>query len=81
MAGCYHPSGPKGREKALISRAPGQTPRDCWKYPPEKPAPYEKLSGDLAGAFSQRITLLHRLVYQVAASEKAVKALYIKNST
>ena len=39
------------------------------------PPPYEKLVGDLAGAFSRRINIQHRLVYQVIDEEKAVKVL------
>lgn len=39
------------------------------------PPPYEKLVGDLAGAYSRRINIQHRLVYQVLAKEKAVKIL------
>ena len=31
--------------------------------------PFEKLVGDLAGAFSRRINIRHRLVYQVLANE------------
>ena len=37
--------------------------------------PYEKLVGDLAGAFSRRINLQHRLVYQILEEEKTVKIL------
>ena len=37
--------------------------------------PYEKLVGDLAGAYSRRINILHRLVYQVLEKEKAIKML------
>ena len=37
--------------------------------------PYEKLLGDLTGAFSRRISIHHRLVYQVLEEEKAVKIL------
>jgi len=40
-----------------------------------KPPPFEKLVGDLAGAFSRRITLQHRLVYQVLEKERVVKVL------
>ncbi|MBI5843825.1 MAG: Txe/YoeB family addiction module toxin [Deltaproteobacteria bacterium] len=43
--------------------------------PFQNPPPFEKLSGDLAGAFSRRINLQHRLVYQVIADEKTVKVL------
>jgi Txe/YoeB family toxin of toxin-antitoxin system len=39
------------------------------------PPPYEKLVGDLAGAYSRRITIQHRLVYQVIEEEKVVKVL------
>ena len=41
--------------------------------PYKTPPPYEKLTGDLNGAFSRRINLQHRLVYQVDDENKAVK--------
>jgi toxin YoeB len=37
--------------------------------------PYEKLIGDLAGAYSRRINIQHRLVYQVLEKENLVKVL------
>jgi len=37
--------------------------------------PYEKLLGDLAGVFSRRINIHHRLVYQVFEKERAVKII------
>jgi len=37
--------------------------------------PFEKLVGDLAGACSRRITIQHRLVYQVLDAERVVKVL------
>lgn len=37
--------------------------------------PYEKLVGDLAGAYSRRINIQHRLVYQVYEEEKIVKVI------
>lgn len=37
--------------------------------------PYEKLVGDLAGAYSRRINIQHRLVYQVLEKEKAIKVV------
>jgi Txe/YoeB family toxin of toxin-antitoxin system len=43
--------------------------------PFRNPPPYEKLVGDLAGAYSRRMNIQHRLVYQVLAKEKAVKIL------
>ncbi len=39
------------------------------------PPPYEKLIGDLAGAYSRRINIQHRLVFQVLENERAVKVL------
>jgi toxin YoeB len=43
--------------------------------PRRSPPPYEKLLGDLAGAYSRRITIQHRLVYQVLEKERIVKIL------
>lgn len=45
------------------------------KEPFKNPPPYEKLVGDLEGAYSRRINIQHRLVYQVLEAEKAVKIL------
>ena len=39
------------------------------------PPPYEKLIGDLQGAFSRRINIQHRLVYQVVEEARVVKVL------
>jgi toxin YoeB len=39
------------------------------------PPPFEKLVGDLEGAYSRRINIQHRLVYQVLRKEKTVKVL------
>jgi len=43
--------------------------------PFQNPPPYEKLIGDLAGAYSRRINIQHRLVYQVFQKEKIVKII------
>ena len=43
--------------------------------PFQNPPPYEKLVGDLAGAYSRRINIQHRLVYEVFQSEKTVRVL------
>lgn len=40
-----------------------------------RPPPIEKLVGDLSGAYSRRINIQHRLVYQVIESERIVKIL------
>jgi Txe/YoeB family toxin of toxin-antitoxin system len=43
--------------------------------PFQNPPPYEKLVGDLAGAYSRRINIKHRLVYQVHEVIGTVKVL------
>ena len=43
--------------------------------PYQMPPPYEKLVGDLNGAYSRRINLQHRLVYEVYEAEQTVKIL------
>jgi Txe/YoeB family toxin of toxin-antitoxin system len=43
--------------------------------PLQNPPPYEKLVGDLKGAYSRRINIQHRLVYEVFRKEKAVRVL------
>ena len=45
------------------------------KNPFQNPPPYEILVGDLAGAYSRRINIQHRLVYQVLESMKTIKVL------
>ncbi|MBN2089019.1 Txe/YoeB family addiction module toxin [candidate division KSB1 bacterium] len=44
---------------------------DPFKVPP----PYEKLLGDLSGAYSRKINIQHRIVYQVLKEEKIVKII------
>lgn len=60
-------AGLEKRAKALLAVLAG----DPFKTPP----PYEKLVGDLAGFYSRRINVQHRLVYQVYPEEKIVKVL------
>ena len=43
--------------------------------PRQSPPPFEKLVGDLAGAYSRRINIQHRLVYQVLDDEHTVKVI------
>jgi Txe/YoeB family toxin of toxin-antitoxin system len=43
--------------------------------PFQNPPPYEKLVGDLSGAYSRRINIQHRLVYEVFAKERVVRVL------
>lgn len=43
--------------------------------PYRRPPPFEKLIGDLAGAYSRRVNIQHRLVYQVLEEEHLIKVL------
>ena len=43
--------------------------------PYRTPPPFEKLVGDLSGAYSRRINIQHRLVYQLLDEERTVKVL------
>ena len=43
--------------------------------PFRRPPPFEKLVGDLSGAYSRRINIQHRLVYQVLEDQRVVKVL------
>ena len=60
-------SGLKGKAQGLLEIIS--------KNPYQNPPPYEKLVGDLAGAYSRRINIQHRLVYQVLEEEKIIKVL------
>ena len=60
-------SGLKEKVKKLISIIE--------KDPFQNPPPYEKLIGDLAGAYSRRINIQHRLIYEVFTKEKIVRVL------
>ena len=43
--------------------------------PYQTPPPFEKLIGDLTGAYSRRINIQHRLIYQIISDEKTVKVI------
>jgi Txe/YoeB family toxin of toxin-antitoxin system len=60
-------SGLKSKAEAII-----EILRD---NPYQTPPSYEKLVGDLAGAYSRRITIQHRIVYQIVDNEKTVKVI------
>jgi Txe/YoeB family toxin of toxin-antitoxin system len=45
------------------------------KEPYQNPPPYEKLVGDLSGAYSRRINIQHRLVYQICEKEQTIKVI------
>jgi len=48
------------------------------RNPFEDPPPFEKLLGDLSGAYSRRINIHHRLVYQVLPDVKTVKVIRMR---
>jgi len=60
-------AGLKPRAQALLAILS----EDPFRHPP----PFEKLVGDLAGAYSRRINIQHRLVYQVFETERIVRIL------
>lgn len=60
-------AGLKGRTQALLDILA--------KNPFDSPPRFEKLVADLSGAYSRRITVQHRLVYEVRESEHVVKVL------
>lgn len=60
-------AGLKDKAQALLQVLAGN--------PFQAPPPYEKLVGDLAGAYSRRINIQHRLVYQVLEADRTVKVL------
>ena len=60
-------SGLKNKAKALLEI--------IQKDPYQNPPPYEKLVGDLSGAYSRRINIQHRLVYQIYEKERVIKVI------
>ena len=72
---------PQAQRDAKKLRASGLKPKaqrllDILRHNPHQtPPPYEKLVGDLAGAYSRRINIQHRLVYQVLDRQQVVKVL------
>jgi Txe/YoeB family toxin of toxin-antitoxin system len=73
-----HKAGPERCEKTRVLWPQSQGASalgNTRKRPLAKSPPFEKLVGDLSGAYSRRINIQHRLVYQVLEAEKAVKIL------
>lgn len=60
-------SGKRSKAEALLRILA----EDPFRIPP----PYEILAGDLAGAYSRRIDIQHRLVYQIVSRERTVKVI------
>ena len=74
----YTKQAQKGAKKLKASGLESNTIRllDILKEDPfKKPPPYQKLVGDLSGAYSRRINIKHRLVYQILEKEKIVKII------
>lgn len=66
-AGKLASSGLKNKAKSLLDI--------IQKNPYQNPPPYEKLVGDLSGAYSRRINIQHRLVYQIYDKEHTIKVI------
>ena len=73
----YRP-GPKRRQETgglRLTAQPEALLNILKDNPFQNPPPYEKLVGDLAGAYSRRINVQHRLVYQVLEQDRIVKVI------
>lgn len=74
----FTPQARKDAKKLARSGLKEQAQRilDILEQNPFEPhPPFEKLVGDLAGAYSRRINIQHRVVYQVLKKERTVKVL------
>ena len=58
-----------------LKRAAAELVETLKEDPFKTPPPYERLVGDLAGKYSRRINIQHRLVYEVFEKEKIVRVL------
>ena len=78
MAIGLHQAGSKGWRKLASSelKAKAQELLQILEVNPyQNPPPFEKLVGDLAGAYSRRINIQHRLVYEILEAARIVKVL------
>ena len=74
----YTKEAQKDAEKLAAAglKSKAQAPLEILREDPYRsPPPFEKLVGDLSGAYSRRITIQHRLVYQILEEERIVKIL------
>ena len=74
----YTKEAQKDAEKLAAAglKSKAQAPLEILREDPYRsPPPFEKLAGDLSGAYSRRITIQHRLVYQILEKERIVKIL------
>ena len=78
MAACFHQTGTKRRQETRLFGFETKT-QELLKIlevdPFQTPPRYEKLVGDLTGAYSRRINIQHRLVYQVLEDRRIVKVI------
>ena len=76
MANRLYEAGPQGRREAAGLKAKAEELVALLAVDPfRKPPPFEKLVGDLRGAYSRRINIRHRLVYEIIEAERTVKVL------
>ena len=66
----------KIKQSTLISKAKNLI-EVIKSNPYQTPPPYEKLQGDLEGAYSRRLNIQHRLIYQIYEGEKIIKIISI----
>lgn len=62
-------------QKAILRRLAQELLEILQENPYQNPPPYEKLVGDLTGAYSRRINIQHQLVYQIIEQEQNIKVL------
>ena len=78
MADCLCQAGTKGRKEACLEW-PKQKAEELLRLiaadPYRNPPSFEKLVGDLDGAYSRRLNIQHRLVYEIFVEEKTVRIL------
>jgi Txe/YoeB family toxin of toxin-antitoxin system len=76
VAAGLHEAGAEGCRTDRVFRIARKDPSDFLATNPfQNPPPFEKLVGDLAGAYSRRINIQHRLVYEVIKERGIVKVL------
>ena len=59
----------------ILKKKAGSIIKILRENPYQVPPAYEKLVGDLAGAYSRRINIQHRMIYQILNDEKVVKII------
>ena len=78
MENCLYQASSEGRKENCGGRPEAKAEKlleILSENPFQTPPPFEKLIGDLSGAYSRRITIQHRLVYQVLQEMKTVKVI------